>query len=156
MLEIENEVLSNNKVFGYFTTTFPGRDRNPALRECIGWGGLLATIASASEDELLYNLAAGNDTQCWIGLEISNRDGDSIIWVDGSDSTYRNYPGETPSITAIDKYYSLRSMNGGSAGGWDAVNMAQTLSCFYCQRLGEKYNLNIKHLLFYRVSISFS
>ena len=128
--------LYGDSVFGYFYASWPGVTWNTALQECIGWGGSLASIGSAAEDGRLYSLAAGNDTQCWIGLEISTRGSESIIWVDGSDSSYRNYPGQTPTITAIDKYYSLRSMNGGRGGGWNALNMAETLSCFYCQKLG--------------------
>ena len=121
-------------MFGYFYASWPGVTWNTALQECICWRGSLASIESAAEDGVLYSIAAGNDTQCWIGLEKRTRGNETSIWADGSVSTYRNYAGQTPINDQTTEFYSLRSRNGNRTSGWEGYNRLETLSCFICQR----------------------
>ena len=104
---------------------------------CISTGGNLATIDSAEVDQLLYDLAVSDDVECWIGLEKRIRGDETSIWADGSVSTYRNYPGQTPINDQITEFYSLRARGGNRTSGWEGKNRRETLSCFICQRPGK-------------------
>ena len=111
------------------------------LFQCINTGGNLATLDSAEVDQLLYDLAVSDDVECWIGLEKRTRGNETSIWADGSVSTYRNYPGQTPINDQITEHYSLRARNGNRTSGWEGYNRLETLSCFICQRSGMILNL---------------
>ena len=127
----------NGSIFSYYTTHRAGLFVGTVqLFHCIRTGGNLATIDSAELDQLLYDLAVSNDTECWIGLEKRISGNETSIWADGSVSTYRNYPRQTPIIDQTSEYYSLRARGGNRTGGWEGKNRHEALSCFICQRPG--------------------
>ena len=135
--------MYNGSIFSYYTSTGAGLFAGTAqLFFCIDRGGNLATIDSAEVDQLLYDLAVSDDVECWIGLEKRTRGNETSIWADGSVSTYRNYPGQTPINDQITEYYSLRAWDGNRTSGWNGKNPRETLPCFICQRPGEIFIRN--------------
>ena len=134
---MKSEITMNGSIFSYYTTHRAGLFAGTAqLFFCINTGGNFATIDSAEVDQLLYDLVVSDDVECWIGLEKRTRGNETSIWADGSVSTYRNYPGQTPINDQITEHYSLRARNGNRTSGWGGYNRLETLSCFICQRPG--------------------
>ena len=92
------QLIYNDTEFDFFNNLYIV-DWCDAQRECLNWGGNLATIKSVKEDSLLYYISKDTTStskyeisECYIGLNnISNEaseSGSDFTWVDGSSSDY--------------------------------------------------------------------
>ena len=132
--------------FGHFTT-YPAVDWYAAQLSCLDWGGNLATIQSAVEDNLLFYSITNylGRFSCHIGLnDIQNdagNDENAFVWVDGSNSTYRNFGtlGRNYPIP-IEDHDCVRARyrnTGILSQGWVNVECTTTRGCFYCSKPGK-------------------
>ncbi|KAI6658177.1 Macrophage mannose receptor 1 [Oopsacas minuta] len=143
------ELIYDNSVIGFFTST--DTTWFTSQLDCLNWGGNLATINSAIEDSLLFYSSTDIDTyfSCWIGLnDIENdagTDANAFVWVDGSNSTYRNFAtlGQSFPIAALnsDCVRNRYRENGGiSSNGWILSNgwsnspCTQIRYCYFCNK----------------------
>ena len=120
---------------------------------CISWGGNLATIKSKQIDTLLYFLTNINTHfGTWIGLndinEEAGTDASSFVWVDGSDSTYRQFatsPESEAYPRATDENWdcvSFRYRRGSPfilSNGWHnrPCGMGSIVFSYFCNKPGE-------------------
>ena len=135
-----------NSDFGYFTIT-PAVDWYTAQLSCSDWGGNLATIQSAVEDYLLFYSITNylGRLSCYIGLnDIQNdagNDENAFVWVDGSNSTYRNfgtlggnYPISKEDHDCVRLRY--RSTSGVLSQGWVNAECNTVRGCYCCSKPG--------------------
>ncbi|KAI6647376.1 hypothetical protein LOD99_12372 [Oopsacas minuta] len=95
-------------------------------QQCLSSGYDLATISSSEENALWLSLVTGT-TDCWIGLNDIDNEG-TFVWVDGSDSTYRNFDTNEPNGGSSESCVHTRS-----SGRWnDHQCIGQTLACYFC------------------------
>ena len=79
-------ITSEGKCFSYFYNYWI--NWYGARGNCQTWGGHLASIDSASENEALLYIVSR--FSCWIGLNDRETEG-TFVWLDGSNSLYRNW-----------------------------------------------------------------
>ena len=117
---------------------------------CINWGGNLATIKSQQVDTLLYYLTDINVYYAtWIGLNDrgveANTDASSFVWVDGSDSTYRQFA-TTPESPVYPRAtmgnwdcvsFRYRRPPAPLSNGWHDRPCGSTVFSYFCSKPGE-------------------
>ena len=103
---------------------------------CISYGfDNLATISSHEENAMLSN-ASPFGSDCWIGLNDISSEG-TYVWVDGSDSTYREwYTNQPNSATSYFDAVARRYYN----GEWYTYYHYYSRSCSFC-RINSKFSL---------------
>ena len=127
-------ISKDGRCYSFFTQTWIGW--HDARRNCLAWGGDLATYTSKEEYALMY----GTITQgkhCYIGLNDIDKEG-TWLWVDGDTSTYTNWrPGEP----------NNNNNDGEQNCGWtwddestDDVWCTYEGSCYFCSRIGKFMN----------------
>ncbi|KAI6654213.1 hypothetical protein LOD99_11461, partial [Oopsacas minuta] len=139
------ELTYDNSAIGFFTST--DTTWFTSQLDCLNWGGNLATINSAIEDSLLFYSSTDIDIyfSCWIGLnDIENDagiDANAFVWVDGSDSTYRNFdtlgrsfPLEIDGRNCVRNRY--RTAAGILSNGWFNPPCTVIRYCYFCNKLG--------------------
>ena len=112
-----------------------------AMATCASWypGATLASIASASEESLVYNLNPSATDVKWIGLVRNLTNTNSALpfyWVDGSPVSYTNFAAGQPlnnSAGGTNGYTSMGNMDSPNADKWANVNGTLMLS-FVCKR----------------------
>ena len=141
-------MIFRNSTYGVFTAdNVSDSTWLSAQDSCASWSGNLATITSQQEDTLLYYLP-DMDTyySCWIGLNDRDNeagaDGSAFVWVDGSNSTYRQFsttPFSQPNDTDGTKdCVGFRYQNGTEiSDGWNNRDCNETSQCYFCQKSGE-------------------
>ena len=94
---------------GLFVAGPVGRDYDDAVAYCSRIGAEIATIYSATENELAQQ-ACGGSPPCWIGLEevggdaATPKESQTWRWMDGSTASYTNwYPSEPPNNEGNDE-----------------------------------------------------
>ena len=124
-------ISDEGRCFSYFTHT--GINWNDARRQCLEWGGDLATFTSPEE----YALMHGTITQgkyCYIGFNDIDNEG-TWVWADGDTSTYTNWlPGEP------NNNYGVGAQNCGWTwynGLVDDVWCTYEASCYFCSKIGK-------------------
>ena len=134
--------------FGYFTLTTNSINWVDSETSCMAWNGHLATIRSRQEDTLLlHSLVNIQNSSCFIGL--NGRDAmtnaSSFAWVDGSDSTYRQF-GNSFGLTFptggtvgnTDDCVRFRfTFHGAISNGWLNKGCDAERSCYFCSRPGK-------------------
>ena len=145
------EVTFKNTTFGIFTTPNVSNSTWLAAQDsCTVWAGNLATIESLQEDTLLYYLT-DVDTyySCWIGLNDRDNEagtnGSAFIWVDGSNSTYRQFattPFSQPNDTDGSRdCVGFRFKNDTElSDGWNNRDCNDSAQCYFCQKSGKSYH----------------
>ena len=139
--------------FGFFETS-SNVNQSDAQTECTNWGGNLATIESALEDNLLlYSIPDLDITfECHIGLNqienVTGTNGSSFVWIDGSNSTYRNFgtldQGYPVSINSSDCVrHRYRDLSGELSQGWLNVPCSDARNCYFCSKSGKYCSLII-------------
>ncbi|KAI6650358.1 Receptor-type tyrosine-protein phosphatase alpha isoform X4 [Oopsacas minuta] len=104
---------------------------------CLTFNGHLASIASAIESDIFTNISNTTDRRCWIGLNDrdieAGLDGDQFSWIDGSNSTYRNFFDFEPTnnLPQEDGTY-LQTFTDDI--GWINVNGSITYDCYFCKK----------------------
>ena len=150
-IEVKAQLPISNVSFTYYDTDFaffqtsPYIDQPDAQTQCINWGGNLATINSAVEDDLLFYSIPDLETTftCHIGLkdiDNANDDGDAYVWIDGSISTYRkwgtltySYPLPSISYDCVRHRYRTDSV---LSEGWLNAPCSNTRNCYFCNKQG--------------------
>ncbi|KAI6647380.1 Low affinity immunoglobulin epsilon Fc receptor-like [Oopsacas minuta] len=95
-------------------------------QQCLSSGYNLATISSSEENTLLLSIVTGSGN-CWIGLNDMANEG-TFVWVDGSDSTYRNFDNGQPDLGSLENCVEFRPN-----GRWnDAQCLLQIFTCYFC------------------------
>ena len=113
----------------------------------MNWGGNLATINSAVEDNLLLysNPDLDNTFACHIGLnDIDNEagtDGEAFVWIDGSTNTYRKWGTLSSNFPIANTNYDCvrhRYRNGASvlSQGWLNNRCSDRRNCHFCSKQG--------------------
>ncbi|KAI6654979.1 hypothetical protein LOD99_11451, partial [Oopsacas minuta] len=141
----EEEFILDDSTFGYFTIS-PVINWVTAQLYCINWGGNLATIKSAEEDSLLFYSITDldNSFSCLIGLNDidvdAGTDASAFVWVDGSNSTYRNFdsliginPGDSNAAWDCIRF-RYRSGAGVLSTGWINRGCQARRSCYFCSQ----------------------
>ena len=116
----------------------------------MAWNGHLATIRSQQEDTLLLHSIVNIQTiSCFIGL--NDRENDAMtdasefVWVDGSDSVYRQF-GNSFELTLPFGSYQWNTddcvrfrytLNGEISNGWLNQGCDVERSCYFCNRPGK-------------------
>ena len=80
-------ISSRGSCFSYFSTS--AITWFDARTACIAWGGNLATIPSAADNELILTTSTSG-TKCLIGINDIDTEG-VYVWADGNTSMYRNW-----------------------------------------------------------------
>ena len=145
--------IYDNTNFGFFETS-SNVNQSDAQTECTNWGGNLATIESAVEDNLLLYSIPDLDTtfKCHIGLNqienVTGTNGSSFVWIDGSNRTYRNigtldqgYPVSTNVSDCVRHRY--RDLGGELSQGWLNVPCSDPGNCYFCSKSGKYCSLII-------------
>ena len=124
-------ISDEGRCYSYFTHT--GINWNDARRQCLAWGGDLATFTSPEE----YALMHGTITQgkyCYIGFNDIDKEG-TWVWADGDTSTYTKWrPGEP------NNNYGVGAQNCGWTwynGLVDDVWCTYEASCYFCSKIGK-------------------
>ncbi|KAI6657349.1 RyPTPR4a [Oopsacas minuta] len=150
----EEEFISEDNAFGYFTIS-TGINWITAQLYCINWGGNLATIKSTIEDSLLFYSITDLDNafSCLIGLNDidveAGTDASAFVWVDGSNSTYRNFQSNfgiaSPSEAADNDCVRFRYQSNGGvlSTGWINRRCALTRSCYFCNKAGNSQGCDL-------------
>ncbi|KAI6654980.1 hypothetical protein LOD99_11450, partial [Oopsacas minuta] len=136
-------LIYDDTIFGYFIVE-PQTNWSNAEVECNNWGGNLTTIKSAVEDSLLFYSITDLDNafSCYIGLNDidveAGTDSSTFVWVDGSNSTYRNFQSHflitSPSGFGDDNCVRFRYSNeeGVLSSGWIDRSCDLTRPCYFC------------------------
>ena len=142
--------------FAFFRTS-PDINQPDSQTQCLNWGGNLATINSAVEDSLLLYSIPDIETTftCHIGLndiaDEAGTDGDAFIWIDGSNSTYRNWgtlSNNFPVSTAYHDCVRHRYRAGGVLShGWLNTQCSNTRNCYFCSNQGTTILLRDDNLI---------
>ncbi|KAI6647147.1 Receptor-type tyrosine-protein phosphatase C-like [Oopsacas minuta] len=148
-------LIYDDTIFGYFIVSpinWPD-----AEVECNNWGGNLATIKSAEEDNLLFYSTQGPDTDyisCYIGLNDIDVEADTnaseFKWVDGSNSTYRNFDPNPGIPSPSDKFpncdcvrFRYNNLAGVLSTGWINRRCELTRSCYFCNKVGNSQGCDL-------------
>ena len=136
--------------FGYFTLSTESINWLDAETDCIKWNGHLATIRSYQEDSLLlHSLVDIENISCFIGLNDRETDAmtdpNAFVWVDGSDSAYRQFGNSFGLIFPIgstegntdDCVIFGYTLNGAISNGWSNQDCDVERSCYFCSRPGK-------------------
>ena len=140
----DTQLTYDNTLFGYFSDS-PPIDWYTAQLRCLDWGGNLATIKSDEEDSLLYYSTTDIQTHygCYIGLnDILNEagaDGAVYIWLEGSNSAYRNFETGFPNNLVDRDCVQFRYTTGGVlSDGWNNKVCSIGNTCHFCTKTGKK------------------
>ena len=134
--------------FGYFTLPPESINWVDSETSCIAWNGHLATIRSQQEDTLLLHSTLNIDNvECFIGLNDGENDAgtdpDAFVWVDGSNSTYRQFGtsfgytfpvGVNDGDDCVRFRYVIRNT---ISNGWFNRRCDVFRSCYFCNRPGK-------------------
>ena len=141
----DTQLTYTDTVFGYFTTSVI--DWYSAELLCLDWGGNLATIKSAEEDNLLFHSITHITSKysCHIGLNDINKEagtnGSAFVWVDGSTSSYRNFGrlgNNYPRATIDYDCVRYRYRNSGELSqGWLNARCEDERNCYFCSKPGK-------------------
>ena len=138
--------------FVYFTI-HPDVDWYAAQLSCLYWGGNLATIQSAVEDNLLFYSITDfvNRYSCHIGLNDIQHDAgtdeNAFVWVDGSNSTYRNFGTLVVEYPVSDENHDCvraryRNTFEILSQGWVNAECTTSRGCYYCSKPGMYVHYN--------------
>lgn len=94
-----------------------GGDWNQLRAFALAMGGDLASIDDAAENTWVRTNVATNNTKPYIGLNDASNEG-TLVWSDGSTSTYRNWRVGEPANTAAKDFVRYDST---VAGTWEIV-----------------------------------
>ena len=150
----DRELTHDNTTYSVFTRDITAGNHiswSDAQDMCISWGGNLATIKSKQIDTLLYYLTNINTHfATWIGLNDRDNeagtDASEFVWVDGSDSTYRQFattpePEAHPRATMGNwdcvSFRYLRSPDFTLSNGWHDRRCDSTVFSYFCNKPGE-------------------
>ena len=143
LLDPDRVLTYYGTIFAIFTGSNNAFSQEDGIRNCISWGGTLATIISIEEDNRVFSLTDATHYQCWIGLEYTRakkvnliRDTEGYSWLDGSDSLYRKYPSTMSSFS--EPLIKFRPNNEHTLEeGWIGANANENSNCFFCGKLGK-------------------
>ena len=134
--------------FGYFTLPQQSIDWVDSETSCIAWNGHLATIRSQQEETLLlHSIVSIEQIVCYIGLNDRETDAgtnaDAFVWVDGSDSTYRQFGtnlgftfpvGDNDGDDCVRFRYVINNI---ISNGWLNRGCDDLRNCYFCNRPGK-------------------
>ena len=132
----EREFTFNGYTYGHFFHIFFGQ--LIAEQNCIAWGGNLTTIKSLQVDSLLQYLPDSPDQfECWIGLnDIDTQavtDVSVYVWVDGSNSTFRNFAATYP-MGLSTQGCIVYGFNQDDTRGWSDKPCIESATCYFCNK----------------------
>ena len=100
-----------------------------ARDKCKEWGGDLATVTSSEENLLMYTTAVSS--LCWFGLNDMETE-QTWVWVDGSNSTYRNWASTEPN----NRYGAENCGTAHTNKYWYDYTCGYSIYCYYCSATG--------------------
>ena len=112
--------------------------------DCLESNAHLASIETPIEGVLLLNIPNTANRSCWIGL--NDRDIEAatdelaFTWVDGSNSTYRDFITGQPTNDFVNEDFTFYQTNSTNPG-WVNVNSSVTTNCYFC-KIKSKFHRN--------------
>ena len=124
-------ITESGVCFSYFTNS--PSNWETARSRCAVWGGDLATITNSNEDALLDSIMGVDSSECWIGYNDIETEGE-FKWADGTNSSYTNWesgePNNAGSIQDCGTKYWLSPK-------WDDQSCSYLTYCYFCSAKGK-------------------